>query len=355
MDVHLDIAWQLGRGQPQPANPRLFRLLRAIEEHGSLANAARSLDISYRNAWNLVNQWSDHMGQTLVIKERGRGASLSPLGKKLLWAQDYAQDKSEDLLNEIAGELREALDTVDTEPDVNPITVFASHCLTHSMLREVFHKRTGAQINIKNAGSAKALSALRDGLCDAAGFHLVAGELKPDFVNNYRQFIDPEQHTLIHALTRRQGLIVAPDNPKNIRGIDDLARPGVKLANRQSHSGTRLLLDSLLRRHDIPSNRINGYDSVEFTHSAVSALVASGSADVALGTEASAAQFGLEFIGLVDENYFYAVANTNLHSPAAENLSATLASEAFRKQVRTLKGYNPDESGSHVRAEKVFS
>ncbi|MDH3693532.1 MAG: helix-turn-helix transcriptional regulator [Gammaproteobacteria bacterium] len=355
MDVHLDIAWQLGRGQAQPASAQLFRLLRAIDEHGSLAHAARSLDISYRNAWNLVNQWSDQMGQALVSKERGRGASLTPLGKKLLWAQDYAHDKSEALLNEIAGELREALDTVDTDAVVGPITIFASHCLTHSILSEVFRQRTSTQINIKNAGSAKALSALRDGLCDAAGFHLAEGDLKPDFVERYRQFIDPKQHTLIHALTRRQGLIIAAGNPKNIRSINDLTKPNVRLVNRQSHSGTRMILDSLLRRHDISTSRVNGYDTVEFTHSAVSALVASGSVDVTLGTEASAAQFGLEFIGLANESYFYAVANDNVHSPATENLSATLACEAFRKQVRKLKGYNPDESGLHIPAEKIFS
>jgi len=355
VDVHLDIAWQLGRGQSQPASPKLFRLLRAIDEYGSLTNAALSLDISYRNAWNLVNQWSDQMGQALVIKERGRGASLSPLGKKLLWAQDYAQDKSEDLLNEIAGELREALDTVGTDAFVSPITIFASHCLTHSILSDVFRKRTGNKMNIKNAGSAKALSALREGLCDAAGFHLAEGDLKPDFVERYRQFINPKKYTLIHALTRRQGLIIAAGNPKDIRGIDDLTKAEIKMVNRQSHSGTRLLLDSLLRRHDIPTSQVNGYDTVEFTHSAVSALVASGSADVALGTEASAAQFGLEFIDLVNESYYYAVANDNVHSPAVDNLSAMLASEAFRKQVRKLKGYNPDCSGSHYPAEKLFS
>ncbi len=354
MDVQLDIAWRLGCGQYKSATPTLFRLLRAIDEFGSLARAARSINISYRNAWNLVNHWADQLGQPLVVMERGRGTTLSPLGKKLLWAESYTQDKTSVLLSDIANELREALDTVDTKPHVKPLTIFASHCLTHSILKEVFLDRTSAELDIKNAGSAKALTALAEGQCTAAGFHMVDGDIKTDFVRRYRHCINPKQFTFIHAFTRRQGLIVAADNPKEINDIGDLTRTDIHMVNRQLQSGTRLLLDSLLRRNDIQPQQINGYETVEFTHSAVGALVASGSADAGVGTEASAAQFGLGFIPLANENYFYATANTNLHSPEINNFTSALVSEAFRKRVRQLEGYNPKDSGKRIPAETVF-
>ncbi|MDH3637568.1 MAG: helix-turn-helix transcriptional regulator [Gammaproteobacteria bacterium] len=355
MDVRLDVAWHLGRGQTQPAGATLFRLLQAIDEQGSLTAAAKSVGISYRNAWNLVNQWSERLGQALVIMERGRGASLSPLGRKLLWAEDYTVTKTGELLAKIAGELQEELDTVGVGSHAEPISVFASHCLTHQILREVFRNRTGRALQIENAGSAKALTALADGQCEAAGFHLVDGDLRPDFLDHYRRCIEPERYTVIQAVTRRQGLIVAAGNPKNIRGIEDLVRPDVCIVNRQTHSGTRLLLDSLLRHYGIAASRINGYESEEFTHSAVGALVASGSADAGLGTEASAAQFGLDFIRLAAESYFYAVANSDLRTAAIEDFVLALASEAFRKRARKLAGYNPSDSGRQLPAATVLS
>ena len=354
MDVRLDVAWRLGRGKTQPAGPGLFRLLQAVSERGSLAAAAKSVGVSYRSAWNLVNQWSDRLGQPLVIMERGRGASLSPLGKKLLWAEGYTLEKTGALLSEIAGELQEELDTVGGDLHADPITVFASHCLTHQILKEVFRDRTGRELRIENTGSGRALTALAAGQCEAGGFHLVDGDLKPDFLDHYRRCIDPKDYTLIQAVRRRQGLIVAAGNPKNIRGVQDLARSDVRIVNRQPHSGTRLLLDSCLRRYGIPGSRIHGYDVEEFTHSAVGALVASGSADAGLGTQASAVQFGLAFIDVATECYFYAVANAHLHTPAITDFVLALASEAFRKRARTLAGHNPDDSGLQIAAETVF-
>ncbi len=354
MDVRLEVAWRLGRGTTQPAGPNLFRLLEAIQALGSLTAAAKSVGLSYRSAWNLVKAWSDRLGQPLVIMARGRGASLSPLGQKLLWAEDYTLKKTGPLLSEIAGELRAELDTVDRARVSEPITVLASHCLTHQILRDVYRDRTGVELEIENAGSGRALRALADGQCQAAGFHLVDGDLRGDFLDHYRRCIDPRHYTLIRAVRRRQGLIVAADNPKSIRGIEDLARPDVRIVNRQPQSGTRLLLDAYLRRHGIPPSRIQGYDTEEFTHSAVSALVASGSVDVGLGTQASAAHHGLVFIGLATESYFYAVATADRRAPAIADFVSAVASEEFRRRVRTLAGYDPSESGLLITAATVF-
>ena len=44
---------------------------------------------------------------------------------------------------------------------------------------------------------------------------------------------------------------------------------------------------------------------MEFTHAAVAAYVASGMADASFGVEAAARQFGLDFIRLLTEDYFF--------------------------------------------------
>ena len=41
-----------------------------------------------------------------------------------------------------------------------------------------------------------------------------------------------------------EGIVTAPGNPKNIQGIDDLARRDVTIVNREKGAGSRALLDS---------------------------------------------------------------------------------------------------------------
>jgi molybdate-binding protein len=48
------------------------------------------------------------------------------------------------------------------------------------------------------------------------------------------RWLDPRKHTLIHFVTREQGLIARPGS--RIRGVHDLARPGVRFIHRQQRS-----------------------------------------------------------------------------------------------------------------------
>jgi putative molybdopterin biosynthesis protein len=79
--------------------------------------------------------------------------------------------------------------------------------------------------------------------------------------------------TLVH---RWQGLILQKGNPKGIKDISDLVRPGVSFVNRQPDSGTRILLDYELKRRGIEPARVNGYRNEEYTHMNVAMAVASG-------------------------------------------------------------------------------
>jgi len=84
---------------------------------------------------------------------------------------------------------------------------------------------------------------------------------------------EDHQDGAAHAGSHRR-----PCNARKIRSLRDLARKGINFVNRQPGSGTRLLLDELLRSEGIEPPRIHGYDRGEFTHAAVAAFVASGMA-----------------------------------------------------------------------------
>ena len=75
------------------------RLLKAIDEHGSLSAAAQHLDISYRKAWGDLKKAERHIGKKLLIKSRGGSGGgktvLTQEGIKLLKAYTELVDDVE--------------------------------------------------------------------------------------------------------------------------------------------------------------------------------------------------------------------------------------------------------------------
>lgn len=74
-----------------------WRLLAAIEAHGSLRAASQSLGISYRKAWGDLRKTQTALGVALVEKQRGGKSggktALTDQGRK--WAKAYAAFRGE--------------------------------------------------------------------------------------------------------------------------------------------------------------------------------------------------------------------------------------------------------------------
>ena len=69
-------------------NDNRIRLLDAIDVHGSLSAAAKSLPMSYKAAWDSLNAMNNISNQELVIRstggKNGGGTVLTPYAKKLI-------------------------------------------------------------------------------------------------------------------------------------------------------------------------------------------------------------------------------------------------------------------------------
>ena len=130
-----------------------------------------------------------------------------------------------------------------------------------------------------------------------------------------------------------------------MRGVADLARSALRFVNRPEGSGTRVLTDLLLQRHGIAPRQVSGYDSTELTHAAVAAFVASGMADVGMGVQTAAHRFGLHFIPLLKERYFFALPADALERDELKPVLAVLRSTAFRARVAGLQGYEAARTG----------
>lgn len=173
-------------------------------------------------------------------------------------------------------------------------------------------------------------------------------------LEHYKPWLQGIGLTLVDIATRRQGLMVRPGNPKEVYALADLARPSVRFVNRQSGSGTRLLLEGLLRAQGVPSTRIAGFEQEEYTHAAVAAYVASGMADVGFGLEPPARQFKLDFVPVATERYFLLFRDEVMGTPAATTVLATLHDADFRAMLALLPGYDPVAAGTVMPLAQAY-
>jgi putative molybdopterin biosynthesis protein len=200
-----------------------------------------------------------------------------------------------------------------------------------------------------NVGSMGGLIALRDGLCHFAGSHLLepqTGEYTLPYVD---RLLGERPTAVVRLVHREQGLIVAPGNPLGLRGVSDLARPGLRYVNRQRGAGTRVLLDYELARETIDPAAISGYAREEPTHLAVAAAIAGDRADCGMGVRAAARAFDLEFVPVTHEPYDLVLDESMLESDLLAPLWRLLKTAEFRVSVERLGGYDTAEMGRRIR------
>src|SRR5262252_1325355 len=105
---------------------RVLALLGAIHHSGSLALACARTGDSYRHGWGVLREARKAFGTPLVTSVRGRGASLTPFGQKLLWAEKRIAARLNPTLEALATELEAELERAS--PDSRGVLrMVASH------------------------------------------------------------------------------------------------------------------------------------------------------------------------------------------------------------------------------------
>ena len=214
--------------------------------------------------------------------------------------------------------------------------------LLASELRRVHPDRSLATANV---GSLGGLLALSRGEAHISGCHLLdeeSGEYNAPFV---RRYLKERPAVLVNLAHRVQGLIVRPGNPVSVKSPDDLARGGVIFVNRQRGSGTRMLLDHMLRETGVAVGSIRGYEREEYTHLAVAAAVAGGRADAGLGVLSAARAMGMDFVPLGMEQYDLVIPAEFYDDDLLAPLLDLIRSREFRRQVEGLGGYDTERTG----------
>lgn len=351
--VHIRPHWEISfHSEPPLDTASLLSLLISVQDKGSIAQAAKSVKLSYRYAWGLLRDAETLFGAPLLETGRGRGTRLTPLAEKLVWADRRIAARLSPTLESLASELEVELEKMAAEW-LRMIRMDASHGFAVAALM-VHLNEVEMPVELRYRNSTDAVAALSRRECDLAGFHVPTGQFEQAAVACYTRWLDPKEHCLIHLAVRHQGLFVAPGNPLMITGLADLARSDVRFVNRQVGSGTRMLLGLMLDEAGISPDTIAGYNSAEFTHSAVAAYIASGMADVGIGVRTAAQRFKLDFLPLARERYFFAIRTEALTDPLVKQFIAVLQLPQYHARVNELTGYDAAETGTIMSLEQAF-
>lgn len=226
------------------------------------------------------------------------------------------------------------------------LVCIGSHDLTLDVLSSHM-KAKGGQGGIASAhvGSLAGILSLRKGEAHFAGIHLLdpdTGEYNRSYL---QRFLPGRDVALMNLVYRTQVFIVPKGNPKNIKTLADLAKPGIQFINRQGGSGTRVLFDYLLQKQGLTKEQILGYEREEFTHLAVAVAVASGSADVGLGIQSAAEALGIDYVLVGEERYDLAIPREFMEEPRMKEMISVIQSKAFQADVLALGGYDVRDTG----------
>jgi len=228
-----------------------------------------------------------------------------------------------------AGEIVEV--TLFGKPDTYDLLFVGSHCLGLDILSDIMNLK----MRVINAGSSGGLSAIRKGIADIAGVHLLdeSGVYNIPFLERF----GIDNVAVIKGYLREQVLMVREDS--HIMGFEDIIN--VRIINRNTGSGTRVLTDLKLREiaeqkgvsFEELANSIAGYCTEAKTHSAVASAVKLGKADVGVGIRTVAELNGLRFIKLADEEYDFVIPLKLLKTDEIKIFLEALRSQEFSEKL----------------------
>src|SRR5580658_3022062 len=140
-------------------------------------------------------------------------------------------------------------------------------------------QQAGVELVLVHRNSSQALALLKRGSVHIAGTHLRDERTGESNIPEIGRIFARNTVAVISFAVWEEGILTARGNPKEVRGIEDLARRDVRLVNREEGSGSRLLLDSHLKKLKIAPASVTGYRNIASGHLAAAWQVRIGAAD----------------------------------------------------------------------------
>lgn len=153
---------------------------------------------------------------------------------------------------------------------------------------------------------------------------------------------------MVRWAIRRQGLMVAPGNPKGIVSLRDLTGDDVVVAQRQAGAGAERLLHYLLAKAGLEVAKLYQTHYPALSEDDLALAVRHGEADVGLGIEAAARRQGLDFVAIHEECFDLAMRRRSYFEPSLQRLLAFMRTPRFRERALVMGGYDLATTGEVV-------
>ena len=294
-----------------------------------------------------------HVSKSTIYDLIRRGEINSyKIGRKVRFTQDdvdsyIARSRHEQSVQPVRQvDVHSAL--LSPEQDAFPSLVISGQDVVLDILTNYLHQ-AGVTAQRCYLSSFEGLLSLYEQRVTAAACHLYDAEEKAFNTPFVKKLMPGVPAALINISYRTQGFYVAAGNPKEIHGWRDLSRRDLSILNRRPGSSARILLDGQLRRMGLDSRMVAGYEREMRSHLTMAAAIASGEADLAIGTERISRQIdGLDFIPLLEERFDLVVRKDFLETDTADRLLSILRSPAFRKEISHFTGNNYRDIGTII-------
>ncbi|WP_421620651.1 substrate-binding domain-containing protein [Alkalilimnicola ehrlichii] len=267
----------------------------------------------------------DLVRQGLIPSTKVTGKLLFPREVIDLW-----------IMNHLEGDQR------STRP-APPVLAGSQDPLLDWALRE---SRTGLATLCR--GSADGVRRLLEGEAMAAGMHILDPESGDYNVPARLGLGGMRDLVIIRWARRRQGLLLAPGNPKGIHALADLIRPGLRIAHRQSEAGADTLFRWLLDQAGIDRARLNLTQHPALSEDDLALSVRQGEADTGVAVEAAARRHGLDFIPLHWECFDLAMRRRSYFEPPVQALIRFAGDPRLQAHADEMQGYDLSELGRVV-------
>jgi putative molybdopterin biosynthesis protein len=211
------------------------------------------------------------------------------------------------------------------------LVIMGSHDIALDVVVGALAER-GVRARTIAVGSLGGVSAASRGECDIAPVHLV-----DPATGVYNKHLLAPGLALVPGWRRMQGLVFRPGDTRfegrsaeaALQAV--LADPATLMVNRNAGSGTRVLIDSLLRGATPP-----GYANQPRSHNAVAAAIAQHRADWGIAIAPVANLYALGFLPIAPEHYDFLVVEARRQRPAVQAFIEVLWDKAVRDRIRAL-------------------
>lgn len=215
----------------------------------------------------------------------------------------------------------------------------------------LYHRKEyGKTAFFANLGSMGGIRALNNGQCHIGVCHLLQDD-NSEYNFDYARREMEREPVFINFSLRKQGILVARGNPKNIQSVDDFGRDDVTIVNRPLETGTRRLLDYEIARSSISQDDIDGYTKEVARHLDAGVEILTGRADAAPAVEPVASMLNLDFLPLRWERFDLLVDREIFFEEGIQRFLSILQDNEFRQLAATYTGYDLSSTGKMIFPE----